>query len=222
MLYELLPYSPKFDQLTRKDPDALYLLTGYIRVNNRTNYQIPFVMISTIFKYWNCIKITPLIKLLSNNYNFSHLATNYSIKKVQYKFVLFVNSVFSLQIYPFDGVYQFSQHSMKNTIEMKMIKTAFGTCWKAFKSDQNIVLRINVIRPQSRDGNKYKYALKISLLGGGLFEGEINIKLNALPHEEHQLEILLWEDVDIAQGHTIYEQKSKSSRKTKRILIIKA
>ena len=217
---QLVKYSPKFNELIVKDYEAVYLLTGYIRKNNNCNYQIPYCVISKIFSFWNCIQITKLIKLLSKkNQDLCQLTTSYSLQNVQYKFILFVDSLFSLQIYPYSGNYEFSDFVNKNVIEMKLIKTSFGTCWKAFRFVKNIDFRIDVMKQECCE-RKFNYNLKISLLGGGLFEGKINIKLKSTPDQEPELEILLWEETDIVQGFTIYKEQSSRSKKTKSMIVI--
>lgn len=201
---DLIKYSPKFKTLMVKDHEALYLFTGYIRRYNNCYSQIPFCVITKIFSFWNCIQITKLIKLFSKNLDLCQLTTNYSIQNVQYKFILFVDSLFSLQIYPFKGTYQLSDFVNENLIEMKLIKTSFGTYWKAFTSAENIQFRIDIIKE-----DEFRYNLKISLLGGGLFEGKINIELKPCCHQQSQLKILSWQQVHILQGYTIYKEQSK-------------
>ena len=218
---ELIKYSPKFNQLMSMDHEAVFLLTGFIRQNNNSKYVIPYCVISTIGAHWNTIQVTKLIKLLSQNMNICQLTTKYLVRYVQFKFILFVEELFSLQIYPFKGVYEYYDFKMKNTIEMKIIKTNFGTCWKALPYAKSIEFKIDVIKEKTC-GDKFQYSLKISLIGSGLFQGIIRIKLKASPpHQEAQLQILLWEESDITQGFTIYKEESKSSpRKIKSLIVI--
>lgn len=212
---QLVKYSPQINELMQKDHEAVYLFTGWIRINNTTNYQIPYIAIVKSFSFWNCIQITKLIKLLLKNRNLFQLSTNYTIYNVKYKFILFVKGIFSLDVYPFKGMYQLSQFNPP-TIQNKLIKTSVGSCWKAFESDKNITFRLDL----GKQDLKSQYNLTISLFGAGLFEGTIQIKLKPHPYQEPQLQILLWDQTQIQQGYTMYKESKLQTNKTQKMIVI--
>lgn len=191
MNISLIKYSPEIQNLRIKDQEAFCLFAGFIRENCPS---ISYVIIRTIFIYWNYFQIQNLDQFKKQRSQKGSFETEFHLLNIHYKFTIFMENLFSIIIYPWKGIYRYMDYKMNQT---NKIITRFTDTWTT--ASHFIELGIHIYRhPRFKPSNGLKignqHGLVIELKSGSSISvGKIQIK--NIPYDsKFNLQISLWHE----------------------------
>lgn len=195
MNISLIKYSPIIQNLRIKDQEAFCLFSGFIRENCPA---ISYTIIYTIFIYWNCFQIQHLVKFKKHTSREGLFETECHLSNISYKFTIFMENLFSIIIYPWKGIYKYSDYKINQT---NKIITRFTDTWTT--ASHLIELGIHIYRhpifkPSDEINIEDLHGIVIELKSGSAMSvGKIQIKNIPYDEKHTDLKISLWHEGNI-------------------------